>query len=71
MITFKVDILEVLKEKGFSTYYLSKQLGPQTLQNIRNGKTPGLASIDKICSMLKCQPGTILKYIPDEKSATK
>ena len=69
-LEMKIDVLSALKEKGFSTYTLRKEklLGVQTIQDINAGKVPGIKSIETLCKLLRCQPGALLRYVPDEKN---
>lgn len=71
MIKFKdnVDILQMLKDKGYNTNELRKGglLGENAIQTIRAGGVPGLKSIDKICKLLNKQPGQLLEYVPDNQ----
>lgn len=69
MIRYRVDILGKLAEAGYNTYILrrDKLLSEGSVQSIRNGEVIGLKSIDRICSLLKCQPGDLIEYVePDE-----
>lgn len=71
MIKYRIDILGKLAEAGYNTYILrrDKLLSEGSVQSIRNGEVIGLKSIDRICSLLKCQPGDIIEYVePDEKA---
>lgn len=67
-ITYKINVLEKLKEKGFSTYQLRKQkiLGESTIQKMRTGALLSWAELNTVCSILNCQPGDIVEYIPDK-----
>lgn len=40
----------------------------QNLSLLRTGKVKGVrfSTLEKICQILKCQPGDILEFIPDE-----
>ena len=69
-LRFKIDILEALKEKGYTTYILRKNnlLSQSTLQKLREGKGLAWENISRICEMLNCQPGDILEYVPQEKT---
>ena len=70
MLVFKFDVLEKLKESGFSSYSLIKKCGfsTTTVQKLRSGDaTVSASTIDRICGLLHCQPGTLLKWIPDKK----
>lgn len=63
-VIYKTDILEKLKEKGYSTYVLRKDklLGESTIQQLRSNELVSWANIGKICQLLECQPGDILAY---------
>lgn len=68
-IAYKVDVLQALKDKGFSSYRLRKEklMGQRDMQQIRAGLPVSWAVIGLICELLECQPGDILKYEPGEK----
>ena len=76
MISFKIDVLEALKDKGYSSARLRKEniISESVITDIRKNRdnnTPlrlNIRVIDIICSILKKQPGQILEYIPDEKT---
>ena len=67
MLKYKENVLELLKNAGYSTYLLTKNkvFGPQTIQDMRNGKIIGIKSLDTVCTLLQCQPGDLLEWIPD------
>ena len=56
---FKIDVLEALKAKGYTTYVLRKEniLSQSTLQKLREGKGLSWENIERICGLLECQPG--------------
>lgn len=64
MIVYKIDVLEKLKEKGYSQYVLRKEnLLPQsTITRLRDEVIVSSTSLDVICKLLECQPGDILEY---------
>lgn len=72
MIEVRID--ELLKEKGRSFYWLSKQteISHTTLWRLKKGKALGInfATLEKICRALDCFPGDVLK-LSDEKRAGK
>lgn len=73
MIRYKVDIIEKLKEAGYSTYRLQKEklLATTTLVKLRNGKTTiTVESLNAICDMLECQPGDLLEWYPAKEEDT-
>lgn len=68
MLIFKFDIMEKLKEKGITTYQIrqKKLIGENALTQIRKGIVPGTKSINMLCSLLEMQPGSFLRYVPDD-----
>lgn len=69
MLRWKIEPLKALKEKGYTTYKLSKEqiLSVGTIQKLREQKPIGWENLNKLCRLLNCQVGEILEYIPDEK----
>ncbi len=71
MINYKIDVFKELKERGYNQTKLQRDnlLPRQTMQNIKAGKSITLDTLNKICIMLKMQPGDIIEVIPtdDEK----
>ena len=67
MIKCKIDIMESLKNSGYSTYRIRKEniLGQATIQKLRKGGLPSWAEMNKICFLLHCQPGDLVEYVPD------
>jgi len=67
VIAYKIDILSALKAAGYNTNRLRKEqlLSEGVIQSLRQGKHIALHNIDRICQLLNCQPGDLLKYIPD------
>lgn len=67
-IKYKIDIMDALKAKGYTTYKLRKEklIGERQMQQIRNGEIISTAVLDKLCEILECQPGDILEYVQDE-----
>lgn len=71
MIRYKIDILDALKEKGYTSTIIKRDnlLPSQTLQNIKSGKSITLDTLNKLCIMLRCQPGDLIECVvtDDEK----
>lgn len=68
-IKYKIDILEALKEKGFTSYRIRKEkiFGQKTLQDFRNGNVVLSADcLEKLCSILNCQIGDLIEYVSDD-----
>ncbi len=66
-LQFKVNILEALKEKGYTTYKLRKDniLSQSTLQKLRESKGLAWENIERLCALLDCQPGDLLEYVKE------
>lgn len=64
-IKYKIEILPALKAAGFNTTRLRREklLAESTIQQLRKGDLVSWANIARICSMLHCQPGDILKFV--------
>ena len=70
-IKYKINIINELKIKGFTTYRIRKEkiLSESTIQKFRNNETTvTLGNIETICKLLNCQPSDIIEYVPDEES---
>ena len=69
MIKYKIDIMQALKNKGYTSYRLSKEniFGQATMTKFRNHGQLNFNDINKICTLLDYQPGDLLEFIPDEK----
>lgn len=67
-IVYKINVLEKLKDSGYSTYKLRKDkiMGEATIQKLRNSDPVSWDNISIICKLLNCQPGDILEYVEDE-----
>ena len=64
---FKIDVLEALKAKGYTTYVLRIEniLSQCTLQKLREGKGLSWENIERICGLLECQPGDLIEYVQE------
>lgn len=69
MIKYKIDIIQALKNEGYSTYKIRKEkiFNESQLQQMRENKILAQDALNKVCTLLDCQPGDILEYIPDGK----
>lgn len=67
MIKYKIDVLEALKNKGYSTYKIRKDkiLNNTQAQKLRDNEPITFDVLDKLCILLGCQPGDLLEFIPD------
>ena len=68
VIKYKKDVLQLLKNKGYSTYRLRKDklLGEATIQKLRNLELVSWENMNMICRLLNCQPGDIVEYVEEK-----
>ena len=69
MIVINLDVM--MAKRKMSVTELSERLDI-TMANVsilKNGKAKAvkLDTLNKICSILDCQPGDILEYVPDDE----
>lgn len=63
-LKFKIDVLEALKEKGYTSYSLRKEkiLSESTIQKLRDGKGLSWDNLNTLCRLLECDISDILEY---------
>lgn len=69
MINYKINIMEALKEKGYTSYRLRKEkiFGEATMTKFRNKDYINFDNLNILCNLLDCQPGDIIEYVPDDQ----
>lgn len=70
MFRYKIDILQALKDKGYTTYKLrvNKFLSETAIASLRKGDMVSVDAINSICVMLRCKPEQIIEFtITDEE----
>jgi putative transcriptional regulator len=67
-LKYKLDVLDALKEKGYSSYTLRKEklLSESTIQKLRAGEGVSWDNLDTLCKLLDCDIGTLLEYQKEE-----
>lgn len=68
MIFYKKDIVGLLREMGYDTKKI-KQTGAisqSTITAIKNNRSITISSLDRICTILKCQPGDLIGWRLDK-----
>lgn len=68
----KYFIGDIVKKKGLSARGLAAKVGvsPNTASLLIKAKDCGdynttMEVLDRVCKVLRCQPGKLLKYVPD------
>ena len=69
-IRYKVDVRASLKEKGYSSTKIreEKLIGQSYLQQIRHGELVSWKILNTLCSLLECQPGDLIEYVPVQET---
>lgn len=63
-LVYKINVLQALKEKGYTTYKLrtEKLLSESTIQKLRKKKGVAWENLETLCSLLDCQPSDLIAY---------
>lgn len=69
-MAFKYDkLFELLKERGITTYKIRKDnlISQAALTKMKSGEgNIDTRTLERLCSLLKCQPGDIMEFVEDE-----
>lgn len=67
LIKYKINLLLALKNVGYNTNKIRKEkiFTESQLQQMRDNKLLTQKALNKVCTLLDCQPGDILEYVPD------
>ena len=67
-LKYKLDVLEALKDKGYSSYSLRKEklLSESTIQKLRSGEGVSWDNLETLCKLLECDISDILEYQKEE-----
>ena len=63
-LRYKINVLDALKEKGYSSYTLRKEklLSESTIQKLREGEGVAWDNLDTLCRLLECDICDLLEY---------
>lgn len=66
-LEWKIDVLQALKDKGYSTYRLRKDriFGERVVQQLRVGDPVSWEVLSRLCDLLQCDIGSILHAVPE------
>lgn len=67
-LRYKSEPLAALKASGYNTTRLRREklLSESTIQKLRQGEGVSWNNIETLCSLLNCQPGDLIEYIPEK-----
>ena len=65
MLTYKIDVIETLKESGYNSTKILKEniISQSAMQKLRNNEMVGIKTLEQLCEILDMQPGNIIKYV--------
>ena len=68
MLRWKINPLKELTAIGLNSHQirLKRIFGQSTLQKMRHDKLVSWAEFDRLCGILKKQPGDLLEYVEEE-----
>jgi len=72
MLVWKIEVLKELKKAGYTQRDLANhqddnlRLQGQTLARLRKNEVSSTRTINIVCTLLEKQPGTLIKFVPDE-----
>ena len=63
-LRYKINVLDALKEKGYSSYTLRKEklLSESTIQKLREGEGVAWDNLETLCKLLDCDISELLEY---------
>lgn len=69
MIRYRINIMDALKNKGYTSYRLRKEkiFGEATMTKFRKKEYINFDNLNILCRLLECQPGDLIEYIPDSE----
>lgn len=73
MIRYKIDIMKELNDKGYNYMRIKKEklLSAQTLENIKQGKSITLDTLNKLCLMTKLRVEDIIEMTATDEEREK
>ncbi|MFJ9687633.1 helix-turn-helix domain-containing protein [Streptomyces bacillaris] len=67
-IVVDIDVLLVRRNMSVGEFAAAVGITPANIAVLKNGRAKAVrfATLDAICRVLECQPGDVLRYVPDE-----
>ena len=68
-LQWRVNVLDLLRENGYSTYRIRKEkiFSESSVQNFRQSKPASWHDLETICRLTNKQPGKLIEFIPEKK----
>lgn len=73
MYKYKGNVVEMLKNKGYTTYKIKKNnlLSQGTLKKLENNGNVTLDTLNAVCCMLKCDISDIIEIVVTDEEKIK
>lgn len=70
-MTIYLNLNKLIQQRGMTSKELAEKVGitEANLSHIRTGqiKAVRFSTLNKLCEILECEPGDIIKYRPDDE----
>lgn len=62
-------LLKIFAERGITSYTIKKEnvVGQSAWKKVHEGGHIDTRTLNALCAYLKCQPGDILEYVPEDQ----
>lgn len=73
MLKFKIDVIEELAKRGYTRKVIKETniFSQSTLTRIKNCENITTDAINKLCLILRLQPGDLLEEVPTDEEKIK
>ncbi|MFH8378078.1 helix-turn-helix transcriptional regulator [Streptomyces cyaneofuscatus] len=67
-IVVELDVLLAERHMSVGEFAVAVGITPANIAVLKNGRAKAVrfATLEAICRVLECQPGDVLRYVPDE-----
>ncbi|MER6195579.1 helix-turn-helix transcriptional regulator [Streptomyces cyaneofuscatus] len=67
-IVVELDVLLAERHMSVGEFAAAVGITPANIAVLKNGRAKAVrfATLEAICRVLECQPGDVLRYVPDE-----
>lgn len=64
-------LFDILNRRGMKKTDLLQYISSPTLAKLGKGEYVNISVVDKICSILQCQPGDIMEWEPPQEESNE
>lgn len=68
-IVVDIDVLLARRKMSVAEFAEAVGISPANVAVLKNGRAKAVrfSTLDAVCSVLDCQPGDVLRWVPDEE----